>query len=608
MRLLALLLALAPLSLAWSKPLDVPLSIDGRHLQQQLAEVLGLDARGRGQRVADDCNFLDIQSLAVTSHGPVLQLSIDMTVHAGTEVFGQCRGSGPLDSQLSLQLDPQLAPGGTAVLFHASGAELRGPQGGRSLLSRPSRVLADSLILPRIAALRIDVSEPLAAIDQLIEDFLPTSRAAPSPLAERGRLSAVSVTDDGLRAMLRFQLNPQNLAEAPPEATLDTSELAQWQRIEDELDGFLTVIIARLATQASDRDQQLELLAVLLNARHSIAEALAKDGPGDDPVRVLFLQAWSALRPLLADIELADVADDVDLRLAGFLAAGDALEVMDALGPEYGIVINRDGLRRLARLLLADQAPARFTPLPLASDPQLQRLFGLAGKPAQSQLATKPQRSLLDWLIPAAHAESLPDGSALAEALRYVVPRLAGLDDYLKLVDRLLEATIDSHLSEATRVPTKYRDLFDPLVRATAWKESCWRHYVGSADEPTVIRSAVGAVGMMQIMGRVWRGVYDVERLETEVDYNIAAGTEILEHYLVDYAIRRGEHEQPGGRENLVRATYAAYNGGPSHLRRYRNPETPSRLRAIDNAFWRDFEQMRAEQWPNVAGCYSVGE
>ena len=111
---------------------------------------------------------------------------------------------------------------------------------------------------------------------------------------------------------------------------------------------------------------------------------------------------------------------------------------------------------------------------------------------------------------------------------------------------------------------------------------------------------------MMQIVGRVWRGVYDVERLDSEVDYNVGAGIEILEHYLVDHAIRRGEHTHSDGKDNLVRATYAAYNGGPSHLSRYRRDETPARLRAIDNAFWRDFQKMRNEPWPEISDCYAM--
>lgn len=99
---------------------------------------------------------------------------------------------------------------------------------------------------------------------------------------------------------------------------------------------------------------------------------------------------------------------------------------------------------------------------------------------------------------------------------------------------------------------------------------------------------------------------YDVDRLANDVAYNVSAGADILDYYFVDYALRREEQRQPGGMSNLVRATYAAYNGGPGHLTRYRLEETSGRLRAIDRDFWHHYETMRRDKWPDVASCYPV--
>ncbi|QOC24292.1 transglycosylase SLT domain-containing protein [Wenzhouxiangella sp. AB-CW3] len=529
-----------------------------------------------------------------------LDLSLAVNVHSGAKAFGRCTGPRPIEARFHVRLEPGVDATGRAVVFEPVGAEIRRADGSAGLLARAASQLADRLIVPRLDAIEINVSGPLVAIDDLVMHFMPATTARPSPLADRAHLAHVEVDRNGLAAALALTLHALPDAEVHTEAPLDDAELTEWQRIEDELDGFLTAIIVHLADAVDMRDLQLDLLGVLIDSRHRIAEALREDSDSDQ-VEALFLQAWDALRPLFRQLDALAISDDVDLRLAGFLAAGDALTAVQALGPEYGLEVSRDGLRRLARLLLAEQAPARFTPLPLEIDPRLQRLLGLEGVTPRTPAAAR--RHWLDWLIPAAHAAD----DSPAEALRGLVPRLAFLDDYLDLVSDLLAVEIESHLGANTRLDDAQRPLFDPLVRATAWKESCWRHYVGRVDEPEVIRSSVGAVGMMQIMGRVWRGVYDVERLERDVQYNVAAGIEILEHYLVDYAIRRGEHEQPGGIDNLVRATYAAYNGGPSHLPRYRREDTPGRLRAIDREFWNHYQQMKTEQWPYVASCYAVG-
>jgi len=109
----------------------------------------------------------------------------------------------------------------------------------------------------------------------------------------------------------------------------------------------------------------------------------------------------------------------------------------------------------------------------------------------------------------------------------------------------------------------------------------------------------------MQINQHVWRGFYDLDKLQHNVGYNAEAGSEILHHYLVDYAIARGEHNHEGGIDNLVRATYAMYNGGPRHISRYRNENTSSSLRVIDIGFWEKFQKVRAGNTMAVARCYT---
>lgn len=588
---------------AHAASVELPLSIDARHLQRQVGHALGVGGDGRALLEADDCNSVALSDLRLTPAGDRLRVSMAVRADAGAAVFGQCLGMTQWHGRMDVALHPYLADDGLAVLLRADSAELRRSDGTEGLLARPTRLLAERLVLPRLDDARVDLRAALERMDETLEHMLAGGDAVPR-LTERTRIGRVEVTEHGLAAELVFQVEPAMAPPAVPEAPLDAGELAEWHRLEDELDGFLTTIIAHLAAQAQSRDLRIELMGVLLDSRLAIAHALAVQDPEQrDPVRVLFVDAWDRLRPHLSTLaESGAVPGEEGLRLATFVAGADAIRALDALGPEYGFEVSRDGLRRLARMLLAEDAPASFTPLPLTVDPMMRELLDLdAPRPAP------PESSAAPWwlrLLPAARASASTDSTA--DALRDLVPQLTGLDDYLRLVGALLEQEAERHLEGETRIPETYHSMFDPLLRATAWKETCWRHYVGSSAQPRVIRSPVGAVGMMQINGRVWRGVYELDRLEAEVQYNVAAGIEILEHYFVDYALRRGEHEHDGGAQNLVRATYAAYNGGPGHLSRYRREETPARLRAIDREFWRHYEQMQRESWPDVSSCYPV--
>jgi septal ring-binding cell division protein DamX len=107
----------------------------------------------------------------------------------------------------------------------------------------------------------------------------------------------------------------------------------------------------------------------------------------------------------------------------------------------------------------------------------------------------------------------------------------------------------------------------------------------------------------MQMNERVWRGFYDIEKLRWDISYNVRAGTEVLLKYLVRYALKKGENKHRGGLENLARATYSAYNGGPGQVSRYRNPNAAPSLKKIDAAFWKRYQLVNQGNAMHVAQC-----
>ncbi len=597
LRYVALLLA-APALAARGGEVVVPLTLEPRHLDTAVARALELDASGRAALVENACNRVEVAAPRTRVNQGFLELELSLAVTTGVALMGSCASPQPWDGRMVVTLEPGVDVSGLAVKFHPATAALIRGDGSEGLLSQPVRALAESLVLPQLGLMRVDLAGPLASIDGLLADVLGTAPGAAPALAERTSIQALQVVPEGLAARLRFAVAPRAAA-AAPEAPLDAAELAQWSTREDELDGFLTTVITLFAEAAERPDLRYELLGVLLDARYAIAQALTENQPEGDPIRALFIDAWNRLRPHLAELEDLPVPGfDQDLRLVGFIAGGDALRAVDALGPEYGIEITRDGLRRLARLLLAEDAPASFTPLPLEVDRRLQKLFQLDTEPSAGHSAPLVE-ALVRWLVPAARAAAAP-------AVVYRVPQPAQLQRYLEQIAALLEFKAGDRLERSTKIPGRLAPQFNALVSATAWKESCWRQYVGTPRQPRVLKSPVGALGIMQINGRVWRGLYDLGRLGDDIGYNIAAGAEILEHYLVDYALRRGEHRQPGGDDNLMRATYAAYNGGPGQLARYRRTDTPQRLRAIDNVFWDYYQQLKTAGRPEISTCYPV--
>ncbi len=281
-----------------------------------------------------------------------------------------------------------------------------------------------------------------------------------------------------------------------------------------------------------------------------------------------------------------------------FISAGDALAAIDASGEHTGLQISRATLLEFARSLAPDISNDDID-YTLEPDPVLRRLFGF---PEELVAVLPPPTNVwLDLFITPARAES--GDTDLSDRLNRWAPQRDDIDDYLEAVDTLL-GEVEREERERGKILGEFTPVYGTLLRATAWQETCWRQFIDKQGTLQPIRSSAGSIGLMQVNQHVWRGIYDIERLGADIAYNARAGNEILVHYLVDYAIRKKEHEITRSVDNLARATYAVYNGGPGHLRRYRQDDTKSSLRAIDDAFWRKYMSIQSDGASAVRLCY----
>ena len=160
--------------------------------------------------------------------------------------------------------------------------------------------------------------------------------------------------------------------------------------------------------------------------------------------------------------------------------------------------------------------------------------------------------------------------------------------------------------TQRTKVmPGQHAKLFRNLVLTTAWQESCWRQFIRKGGKVQPLTSSVGALGLMQVNPHVWRGFYNVKLLRTSTKYNAEAGSEILYHYLVDYAIKKKEDQKRKKPGDLARATYAAYNAGPGQLDRYRRKFPKGKIgHRIDADFWEKYQQIKKGNDLGVKSCF----
>ncbi len=588
---------------------EVAAPLDFRIVEETLAQQVftGPDRTVEVFADAIACNTLALSKPRVLGdENGQLRLVTDMQARVGTPIGQSCRFSKSWEGVVETEQTAHVQPGTAVVTFQVVGSRLLRANDGKDALPGFMQGWINSYVHPRLGKVTVDLAPALDGIRALMDlaasDHSAAAGAAGSHDAWSVSLSDVSVTSDALVALLLLDVPDAPAGWSPAdESPLTDAELAAWDANWQAWDAFATWMIITLAAPAGP-ELTRTLAETWLEARYELRDALARDDRTRDPVRELFLNTWSRLAPLLHDRDLP-IPGGQALGFAGFIGAGNALQALDRLAPHIGLYISRDSLRAMARMLAPEVSDAALG-YSTAVNPELRALLGLG--PALEVVPLKPRRRsmifghVLDWLIPSAHAAQIDP--RLVQRLNTWVPRRLEIDNYLQAMARLLDAISLAEHTNA-KVPKDFLEVYDPLLRATAWQESCWRQYVERNGVREPIRSSAGSVGLMQINMHVWRGVYDIEQIQNNVGYNAHAGNEILVHYLVDYAIRRNEHEVSGDADNLARAAYAMYNGGPRHLGRYRDPKTSASLRKIDSAFWAKYQAIQDEGPLAVKPC-----
>lgn len=589
----ALLLLAGPAAAA--REVVVPLPLDFAFLRQALLAQMYTGA-DRTARVWDDgsgCNFLILSDPQLSAAAGRLRVRSAGRARVGTAIGERCLTLIDWSGTVEVDEEPTLDPALPVVRFRVVDSALYGEDGGK----RVTGTIWDwvkSYVHPRLEAVTVDLAAPLDELRAVLPLVLPQATAEDtSRLLDSIALTGVRVTDAGLTGELRLAV-ADSAPSPPPEPTLTAEEIARWEEAWQRWDAFLTFVAKHTAADTGTEAQRQALFDVLIAARYDILEALRPTRPGEpDPVPALFVRTWTRLAPVVREVGLG-LPGEAALRYLSFIAGADALAAIQQLGPGTGLDISADGLRRLARTIApgAVEDPVAYSD---AVDPVLRELFGF-GAPLPPP---EPNPGVdMSWVDPAPAWA----GDLTARLNRWV-PTRGELDQYLPLVRELLDQAASQTLARQ-RLDPRYQQIYRWLVPATAWKESCWRQFVREGGRILPIRSSAGALGMMQVNPRVWRGFYDVKGLGEDIGYNAGAGADIVLHYLRDYAIAKGEQNAGSDADNLARATYAAYNGGPGHLGRYRKSGTGKSLRQIDESFWDKYRKIKDGQVLAVAECY----
>jgi hypothetical protein len=565
----------------------------------------------------DGCERIELWGPEVGSEGNLIKTGSKIRIKAGIPILGRCfRGSeweGYIEVLQRVWLDHKT----WKIRFETIDSRFYDQH--RNKISLPGHFLPliETYLFPYLDAVIVDLSQARNEVTEFLPLVFPEEER-PRILRWLDSLRPGEVKIDEEAVRINALTEVEVLPEPPrkPERSLTEQEIESLTRLWESWDAFLVSEIESLIGQPLADDERKSLLELLLSTRSQFAQALMERDLEQDLVRKQFVSAWKKLSPILRKYLVRNPSPSL-LNLLAFFSASDALVALDKLGPVLNIEISRDGLLRLAGLLLEGDNTVSLE-YSESLDPRLRGLLGLGPPPDESgpgfdvEELDFPEdkgeegkqsgiKFLWRFLIPLVYADDSAS-PALTELKKWVPPE-KNMKAYLAKVKEILEEAAGETFLKS-QLESDYQALYRNLILATAWHESCWRQFVKSKGK---IRYLVSynhtSVGLMQINQRVWRGFYRIESIRWNIRYNIRAGCEILDLYLRDYAIKRSQSKGTLDRDALVQVTYGMYNAGPDEYFEFFKRSKKNGLNRRDRLFWQKYLSSQRDQFDGLLHC-----
>jgi hypothetical protein len=671
----------APPPVAAIRELRIPLTIDYLALAAAMKQQLYTD-NGRAPlwNGDDQCQYLYAENPRFARAGSSVQLETDGSLMIGVMVAGQCVSPIVWKGIIEAETAPYVGPN-MQLKFRITDINLYDQNHQKTLLVGKGFDLIKQYYIPKMETFSFDLSPAFTQFEELVKAGAPPDVAerVAKTLATLKAEPELAAEDNGVRAVIDLTVPPfEPLPTPSASAQLTPQELAAFEKNLDQWDSFLVFAIKQMGDTSKDVQLREDLLALLLDSRYRLIDALAHpQSGGPDPIRILFLDQWQRLGEIIREAARRGTLGSQALQFLSFMSAGDALFALDQAAPALGMRISTDDLERLARML-APTSTANPLEFNFQEDPELRKMFNVK-EPLSSEgpLDTEPSiietptaiaspaaapspaagAAVVASPMPAAAASILPSTSAptpasmpeaspepssemsptpaplslwrlplwiltpddaeaqeaapgkndvvaklqeLAKKLKRAVVTSTNATEYRGDYSQLLQYGAEHEIAEEN-IDSRFRPLYLRLVKSAAWQESCWRQFIRNGNRVTYLESSTHDIGVMQVNKYVWRGFYNIERLEWDVLYNAGAGMEILARLLDSIEVKHGAFS-PQNPDELARSVYAAYNGGPGSYRRWRTHE-PKPLRAIDSSFWEKYQAVLRGNQIDILSC-----
>jgi hypothetical protein len=341
-------------------PYSLPIQLDYGLIKKAVVSQL-FTGQGGAAEVWNDkqkCSFLRLYNPRISGENGQIKLLNDVQAQFGKSFGGQCIPFIAWDGALETLQKPTISADQSILSLPVTKANAFDKQ-GRQLDIDKLQDLIRKVAEPKLAQVKIDLNESRGDMERTLTGFLPKENAGEiKKILSTLKFSGAEANDAGVNIKLAFDA-PLKKVTPKPEAPFTVAEQKQWQANWQEWDGFLSKAINQAASETQSPELRDTLTEILLESRSAFQAGLKAQRPeSGDPVRVFFTQTWQKLAPQLRT--LAKQLPEVEgLRYLTFIAATDVMYELENVGAPFGLEISSDGLRRLARMVMAGKQQAK---------------------------------------------------------------------------------------------------------------------------------------------------------------------------------------------------------------------------------------------------------
>jgi hypothetical protein len=345
-------------------PFSLPIQLDYGLIKKVLVNQL-FTKPGQSAQLWNDkhgCSFLNLTNPKISGVKGQIRLLNNVQTQLGTRLGGQCLTLLKWDGVLETFQQPTLNADHTVLSLPVTKANAYDQQGHQLTIDKLQELIK-KVAEPKLADIKIDLNSSRGDIEKTMISFLPKENTPQvKAMLNSLKFSEAEANDNGVAIKMGFDI-PPNTVPKKPAAAFNAAELKQWQASWKEWDGFLTRAIKQAAADANSAELRKTLMAILAESRTAFQAGLKNHNPENDPVRVFFTHTWQQLSPQLHTLAKA-LPEVQGLRYLTFIAATDVVYELEKIGAPLGLELSSDGLRKLARILIANKQPTKAKSLP----------------------------------------------------------------------------------------------------------------------------------------------------------------------------------------------------------------------------------------------------